>query len=82
MRILFSHIIYSFILYLALSFSYSGFGLLQWGKHIPPRKYRFLNTFPENNPDDKENILPVVIIRDPARWLRNMVGAFRSGRCS
>jgi hypothetical protein len=40
-----------------------------WGKHMPPR-YRFSNRF---LPDDPLNVMPVVIVRDPYRWLAAMV---------
>jgi hypothetical protein len=40
-----------------------------WGKHMPPR-YRLSNRF---LPDDPFNVMPVVIVRDPYRWLAAMV---------
>jgi len=42
---------------------------------VPPEKYRLLNTFPKKNPDKnlKEYVLPVVVVRDPFRWMSSMV---------
>jgi len=41
--------------------------LFQWGKHLPPGVHRLNNTFPEDNPEDRFRVLPVVIVRDPVR---------------
>ena len=42
-----------------------------WGKHLPP-KYRLLNTYPWYNMEDHLSVLPIVIIRDPYRWMISM----------
>lgn len=44
-----------------------------WGKHLPPIKYRWYKTIPRNNTDDKRLVLPIVLIRDPFRWMQTMV---------
>ncbi|GKY96175.1 hypothetical protein MPSEU_000577300 [Mayamaea pseudoterrestris] len=42
-----------------------------WGKHTPLYlKHR--NTFPAKNPDNRDKILPVVLVRDPMRWMASM----------
>ena len=43
-----------------------------WGKHTP-LKYRFRNTWPRANRESRSHILPVVIVRDPFRWMPSMV---------
>ena len=43
-----------------------------WGKHVPAA-YKSSNTFPLNNRDSKEHVLPIVMVRDPYRWMISMV---------
>jgi len=51
-----------------------------WGKHLPPSEYRLTNTYPrrpskageENEREDPRTVLPVVLVRDPYRWMRSM----------
>jgi len=43
-----------------------------WGKHTPA-KYKFNNTHPLDNPEPKHLVLPIVMIRDPYRWMKSMV---------
>ena len=45
-----------------------------WGKHTPLR-YKYLNTWPPSNKEDRDLILPVVITRDPYRWMDSMCTA-------
>jgi hypothetical protein len=40
-----------------------------WGKHIPPTKGR--SRF--SNPTELAAVLPIVIVRDPFRWMASMV---------
>lgn len=50
--------------------------LLQWGKHLPPITYRRTNLHPYNQtPPDVDAILPVVLVRDPYRWMQAMCKA-------
>lgn len=52
-----------------------------WGKHVPVH-HRFdhpavvQHSPPVNNNNNLEWILPVVLIRDPYRWMKSMVGTF------
>jgi len=43
-----------------------------WGKHTV-LKYRYDNTWPPSNRDSKDHVLPVVVVRDPFRWMTSMV---------
>jgi hypothetical protein len=43
-----------------------------WGKHLP-LKYKYINTFPVDNADDPDLVLPIVVVRDPYRWMQSMV---------
>jgi len=43
-----------------------------WGKHTPLYlKYNI--TWPENKTESRDHILPIVVVRDPYRWLQAMV---------
>lgn len=43
-----------------------------WGKHTPLYlKYNI--TWPEKKPESRDHILPIVVVRDPYRWLQAMV---------
>jgi hypothetical protein len=43
-----------------------------WGKHLPIQ-YKYRNTFPPDNMDDPDLVLPIVVVRDPYRWMQSMV---------
>jgi hypothetical protein len=55
-------------LHLLSTFSYR----VQWGKHVHPQ-HRVMNTVPIGKDVVKEYVLPVVVTRDPFRWMRSMV---------
>ena len=38
-----------------------------------PLSLKYKNTYPLGNPDDRDQILVVVVIRDPMRWMDSMV---------
>jgi len=42
-----------------------------WGKHTP-LLYRLKTTWPPGNRESRNHILPVLIVRDPYRWLQSM----------
>jgi len=43
-----------------------------WGKHTP-LWLKYINTWPTSNSDPKDRVLPVVVVRDPFRWMNTMV---------
>lgn len=43
-----------------------------WGKHTP-LYLKHTNTWPEDNKEDRDFILPIVLVRDPYRWMNSMV---------
>ena len=40
-----------------------------WGKHMPPGVHRLNNTYPKDNDEDRFQVLPIVVVRDPVRLL-------------
>lgn len=51
-----------------------------WGKHTP-LWLKFINTYPEDNTDSKDHVLPIVIVRDPYRWMNSMVRETKKREC-
>jgi len=45
-----------------------------WGKHTP-LWLKYINKWPKTNADDPDQVLPVVVVRDPFRWMNTMVRA-------
>lgn len=43
-----------------------------WGKHTP-LWLKYINRWPTNNQDDPDQVLPIVVVRDPFRWMNTMV---------
>lgn len=50
------------------------FPTVTWGKHTVLR-YKYNVTWPRGNKEDRDLILPVVIVRDPYRWMQSMCTA-------
>jgi hypothetical protein len=50
------------------------FPTVTWGKHTVLR-YKYNVTWPRGNREDRDLILPVVIVRDPYRWMQSMCTA-------
>ena len=48
-----------------------------WGKHTP-LMFRLKTTWPPGNRESRNHILPVLIVRDPYRWLQSMVGVYNT----
>ena len=49
-----------------------GMYCVPWGKHVSAR-HKWTNTWPRNNLESKRHVLPIVIVRDPYRWMKAMV---------
>lgn len=43
-----------------------------WGKHTPVI-WKYNNTWPQTKNESRDHILPVVVVRDPYRWMNSMV---------
>jgi hypothetical protein len=47
-----------------------------WGKHVSPA-LKWVNRYPADNEVSKKHVLPIVLVRDPYRWMQSMVSRFR-----
>ena len=51
-----------------------------WGKHCPyARRHDCRSTNHNKDNQDENNILPIVLVRDPLRWMRKLVRAYVTG---
>jgi hypothetical protein len=45
-----------------------------WGKHVPA-KYRWVNSYIKEDANITPYVLPVILVRDPYRWMASMVSS-------